>query len=105
MAAPLLPGADAEVARRLHGALNARSPRRGRARPRDEAAAEERGGVEGEVEEEAEKVKIRAVEWWPVVKAEQEEEVKIRAVGMVKDEPEEVKISAVEAGQGRKRRR
>ena len=44
-----------------------------------------------EEEAEAEEVKIRAVEWWPVVKAEQVEEVKIRAVEWV--------------GEGGKRRR
>ena len=50
---------DAAVARRLHGALNARPARRGRVRPRDEAA---RGAAVKEEEAEAEEVKIRAVE-------------------------------------------
>ena len=73
---PLPLGArDAEAARRLHRELNARPARRGRARPRDEAA---RGAAVKEEEAEAEEVKVRAVEWWPVVKAEQVEEVKWR---------------------------
>merc|ERR1711951_156805 len=80
--------AGAALARRLHRELNARPARRGRTRPRDEAA---QGAAVKEEEAEAEEVKIRAVEWWPVVKAEQVEEVKIRAVEWV--------------GEGGKRRR
>ena len=54
------PGArDTEAARRLHRELNAP---RGRARPRDEAEQ----GVAVKEEAEAEEVKVRAVEWWPV---------------------------------------
>ena len=80
---------DAAVARRLHGALNARPARRGRVRPREEAA-EERGLQAGVEEEE-----------------EEEEEVKIRLLEMAgKAEPEEVKIRAVQwGGEGGKRRR
>ena len=79
---------DAAVARRLHGALNARPARRGRVRPREEAAEER--GLQAAVEEE-----------------EEEEEVKIRLLEMaVKAEPEEVKIRAVQwGGEGGKRRR
>ena len=104
---PPSPGADTEAARRLHRELNARPARRGRARPRDEAA---QGAAVKEEEAEAEEVKIRAVEWWPVVKAEQVEEVKIRAVEWVgeggkrrrvKAEREEVVVAeAGPSGQG-----
>ena len=76
----------------MHRALNARPARRGRTRPRAEAAAVQGGAeVKAEAEaEEAEEVKVRAVEWWPV-KAEPDEEVKVRAVEWV--------------GEGGKRRR
>ena len=70
----------------MHRALNARPARRGRARPRDEAVQ----GVAVKEEAEAEEVKVRAVEWWPV-KAEPDEEVKVREVEWV--------------GEGGKRRR
>ena len=54
------PGAeDREAARRLHRELNARPARLGRTRPRDEAV---QGAAVKEEEEEAEEVKIRAVE-------------------------------------------
>ena len=81
---------DAEAAR-LHRELNARPARRGRARPRGEAAEEEeQGAAVKEEEADAEEVKVRAVEWWPV-KAEPDEEVKVLDVEWV--------------GEGGKRRR
>ena len=77
MAVPPTLGADAEVARRLHRELNARPARRGRTWLREEEAAVKE-------EAEAEEVKVRAVEWWPVkAEPEEEEEVKIRAVEWV----------------------
>ena len=88
-------GSDTEAARRLHRELNARPARRGRTRPRDEAA---QGAAVKEEEAEAEEVKIRAVEWWPVVKAEQVEEVKIRAVEWVGEGGKRRRVKREEGG-------
>ena len=91
------PGAeeDREAARRVHRELNARPARRGRTRPRDEAA---QGAAVKEEEAEAEEVKIRAVEWWPVVKAEQVEEVEIRAVEWVGEGGKRRRVKREEGG-------
>ena len=95
---PLPPPAAAEAeaeecARRPHRGLSPRPARRGRVRSREEEGAPA-------VKEEAEEVKIRAVEWWPVVKAEQEEEVKIRALERVGNGD----AGAAAAGGGKRRR-
>ena len=87
--------ADTEAARRLHRELNACPARRGRTRPRDEAA---QGAAVKEEEAEAEEVKIRAVEWWPVVKAEQVEEVEIRAVEWVGEGGKRRRVKREEGG-------
>ena len=77
---------DAEGARRLHRALNARPARRGRR----EAGA--RGGATAQEKDQEE--------------AEEEEEVKVSALEMaVKDEPEDIKIRELEyGGEGGQRR-
>ena len=68
---------------------------RDRARPRDEAA---QSAAVKEEEAEAEEVKIRAVEWWPVVKAEQVEEVEIRAVEWVGEGGKRRRVKREEGG-------
>merc|ERR1711907_820704 len=92
---PSLGAGDTEAARRLHRGLNPPPARRGRTRPRDEAA---QGAAVKEEEAEAEEVKIRAVEWWPVVKAEQGEEGKIRAVEWVGEGGKRRRVKREEGG-------
>ena len=57
---PPLGARDAEAARRLHRELNARPARRGRVRPREEAAEER--GLQAAVEEEEEEEEVKKEE-------------------------------------------
>ena len=99
---------DAEAARRLHRALNARPARRGRreAGARGGAAAQEKDQEEAE-EEEEEEVKVSALEM--AVKDEPEEDIKIRELEYggeggqrrgVKREREEDSVEAGPSGRG-----